>query len=261
MTISPAPLLADPIVELALARAAAASTRLDLGVGPIPLNGFDGDSVACTEVIDPTTGMLDQMVSAHSSERSIAVRNDAALLLLQRYAHRATGPAVAVWALTGLTLDLSAPRTWVEVVDASPSRLGTDAVSVLGHDPDGSQLLEVIVDGHLVPFMTALRESSKLAWPGMWGNVTASIAGVFTMLSAAGVPASALLERAAMLLGQRPELAAGGAFRVIGNGATERLFFERTTCCGWYRIPAGNYCTWCSLKSPEERNESFLAQM
>jgi ferric iron reductase protein FhuF len=139
---------------------------------------------------------------------------------------------------------------------------------LLALDRDLFEIVDHLFDDHLATTIAAVRATARIGTPNLWGNVAAAAAGVFGALSAHAHDGIEPLEWAhhcaasgTTALGHRPELRSGGRFVVLSHDGRHRAFFERSTCCRWYRIPDGSLCTWCSRHGSEERGELFLRSL
>lgn len=138
---------------------------------------------------------------------------------------------------------------------ASPS--GTGAATA-------DDVLDVVLDRHLLPVATALSRTSGPGMGNLIGNIAAGFAGAFRALSRRddlGLSARQVLPLAEALLGARPELRRGGELRVLDGPHGPRLQYDRRSCCHWYAAPDGRFCSWCSRLTQEQRTARYLEAM
>ena len=196
------------------------------------------------------------VVARHAEARGLPVGRHAASLVFQRYCHRVAGLAVTTYALTGRVLDLRSPGMAMQFETGSPTQmlLGADVDWRAGSDV--SVLLDAVVVHHLEPVAAAVGAAGGVRMPNLWGNIAASLAGGVRIAS------HHLGVRAMQALGERiaashPRLSRGGSFRVVTDGPREGLFYDRASCCHWYAVPDGAYCSWCSRLTAEQRADRF----
>ncbi|MBW3087095.1 hypothetical protein KEM60_03325 [Austwickia sp. TVS 96-490-7B] len=254
---------AAPDLEAMLTRVGALSRTFATRRGPHALTDarseaagdLDGMVVTGSELADVDSGAARAMVAAHAQMRGLDPGPYAASLAFQRYVHRIAGLAVAVWTTERVVLDLQGATTYMLFVDRSP------AVTVIPEPrivpgAGTADLVDMIVDEHLLPVGQALHTVARLGTGNMWGNIAAGVAAATRQLSKT-MPARDLLRDAEEIVGQRDRLARSGSFRVMMGADRERLMYDRNTCCRWYTSSGGKNCAWCSRLSPEERTRRF----
>lgn len=229
-----------------------------------PQSGDPADTAwfAAAGLTDPGSGELRRMVELHARSRGMDVGRHVASLAFQRYCHRICAVSVAAWLRHGLCLELSASNTAVRF------RAGTPDLIALGElaaapDAEPATLLEVVLDGHLLPMAAALSAGTGPGMGNLWGNIAAGFAGAFRNLSRqpGAIGLGDVRERAEALLGARPQLQRGGDFRILEGAGGPRLEYDRKSCCHWYAAPDGKYCSWCSRLSFDERTCRFRESM
>ena len=176
----------------------------------------------------------------------------AASLYVQSYAFRVPSIALAAYAL-GLPAPSTAPEcTAIRITRSRPGELAiTDphcAVTTVG------SLVTQLFDGHLVPFVAAVRSRTRVGERLLWGNVAASIATIFRAVQSCGPfgdPAvrqrAGEFERAA-----QPWLDGLGGYTTLVTSNGLGWYWDRTSCCLWYQTAEGAYCDDCSLHDPVE---------
>jgi ferric iron reductase protein FhuF len=181
----------------------------------------------------------------------------AASILFQGLAARLWSPVVATAATHGLVPDLSGLHyRWTP---GAPVALWLASPHPLAGDP--AESIHRTVLGHLVPLRAAMRGYIRVADALLWGNAASALAGVRPAATAVrrdlDQPLLDLIER----LLEREPLAGGGDFVQPFPDRPER-FYERHTCCLYYRVPpGGDYCGDCVLLDPQERRRRWRAAL
>lgn len=200
-----------------------------------------------------------RMVELHADFRGMPVGRHSASLTFQRYCHRICAVSVAVWVRHGITIDLAAANTSMRFLGGTPDYVAINEPRVIG-GPAPRTIIRTVVDDHLLPIASVLRAQTGPGLGNLWGNIAAGFAGAFRNLSRYH-PAGEMQRYATTLLTSRPELERGGSFRILDGPKGPRLQYDRKSCCHWYATPEGQYCSWCSRISSEERTQRFLENM
>jgi ferric iron reductase protein FhuF len=185
----------------------------------------------------------------------------AASLFVQSYAFRVAGAALGAYAL-----GLPVPRVRPAVTAVRIDKPRPTAVAYLDprvDDADASQLAHALVDGHFAPFVAAVHAAFTVGERLLWGNVASSCAAVFRALESSGADAPAVRERAERFMAAAPAFAGLGRFTVVRAAGREGWFWDRTSCCLWFRTASGQLCDNCSLVAAGElraRRERELAE-
>ncbi|GAA0345038.1 (2Fe-2S)-binding protein [Actinoallomurus spadix] len=163
----------------------------------------------------------------------------AASLLFQGVAGRLWSPALATAVLHGRVPELDPASTYWRA--ASPGPVLLAAPGAPASAADAAALRRVIVDGHLVPLVRAVRAVTPVAEGLLWGNAASALAGALTVLALARPERSAAASRLVGELLATPPLRAAGDLGPYG--------FRRRSCCLYYRVPGGGKCADCALLS------------
>ncbi|WP_168583086.1 IucA/IucC family C-terminal-domain containing protein [Gephyromycinifex aptenodytis] len=239
--------------SLALGPDCVAAARRQVADDPL------GAVCSAADLARPDSGVPEEFVRRHAEARGLPYGRHAASLVFQRYAHRVAGVAVAAWVAQDLVPQLRLDSVQVLVTGGSPTRLLLPQPEVL-RDVDAEQVVQLIVDEHLAVVAESLHEVARVGMANLWGNMGAAIAGAARSLSK-HFPAAQVRDKGEALLATRPGLARSGTFRYLDGPLGQRLFFDRRSCCHWYVVPDGQYCSWCSLLTHEERTAKFTAAM
>lgn len=227
--------------------------------GLLPTSGIDlgGRWFAAGDLVtDP--GTVAALVCDHARARTIPAERHAASLFFQRYCQRLSSAAIGVWVLTGRALDAAAGQARVCVRDASPVGVQLSGRWRAVDTPE--QLVTGLIDQHLLVLGEQVRSRFGVSLPNLWGNMAASIGQAARALSRIR-PAAQVQAAVEPVLATRPMLPRMGAFRILAGPRGPRLFYDRASCCHWYEIPNGAYCSYCSRLSQDERTRRFTVAM
>jgi ferric iron reductase protein FhuF len=170
----------------------------------------------------------------------------AASLFAQAYAFRAAGVALAAYAL-GLPVPDVAPASCAARVDKPrPSAVAHLSGTVQEHD--APTLVAALLDGHLGPFVDHVHACFTVGARLLWGNVASSCAVAFRAVESSGADAAAVRERAeAFVAASGARFDGLGGFTTLTVGDRTGWFWDRTSCCLWYKASGGRFCDNCSL--------------
>jgi hypothetical protein len=157
----------------------------------------------------------------------------AASLFFQGVASRLWSPVLATAAFHGLVPDLD--RLYWRAASPGPVLLAVPGVSPL--PADAATLHTVVVERHLRPLVTAIREVTPVAGGLLWGNAASALTGALAVL-AWSRPAAAGRALVEELLALPP---------LEGTGVLGPMGFRRRSCCLYYRVPGGGMCGDCGL--------------
>jgi ferric iron reductase protein FhuF len=184
----------------------------------------------------------------------------AASLFVQSYAFRVAGTALGAYAL-----GLAVPRVAPAVTAVRLDKPRPTAVAYLDpevEDIDAPDLAHALVDGHFSPFVAAVHAAYTVGERLLWGNVASSCAAVFRALESSGADVVAVRARAEQFMDAAPVFAGLGRFTIVRAGDHEGWFWDRSSCCLWFRTASGQLCDNCSLVDADElqaRRERELA--
>lgn len=199
-----------------------------------------------------------EIVSDHARARAIPVGRYAASLLFQRYCHRLAPVALGTWVLSGQALDMSQAHISVCFRDGSP--VGVLHSGAMRPVASAKELVTGLIDEHLEDVARLIHAGFRISLPNLRGNMAASIGMAASTLSRIR-PAAEVKIAAQQVLACRPWLERMGEFRILVGPRGPRLFYDRRTCCHWYTVPDGSYCSYCSLLNDEERTRRYIAAM
>ncbi|WP_067490523.1 hypothetical protein [Actinomadura hibisca] len=237
---------AGPLV--ALLRDIAARRDDPLGVEPALRAGAAPGLLAAT---DPR---LPGALTAKAATRWDAPPHIAAALAWKGYAYWTALPVALGWALNRRVPLFPADATLVRVLDEAPYLvvgLREVSVAVTAADPcaggpgtvvvpDEAALLalvrDVLLRGHYVPFVRALRTATRAGERGLWGTAAEALASPV----AHAVPGAADAVRA-LLDGLGAPVA--GLVELTADPPSVR----RRTCCQWVKLSGNTACSTCCL--------------
>lgn len=212
--------------------------------------GEDG-WVSCAELIaDPAR--LRREIDATAEGRRSSDPQVLASLYAQSYAFRVPSVAIAAWAL-GLPGPSIAPDvTLTRITRHRPGQVATTARTVMYRD--AIALAGDVIDGHLVPFLAAVRASTRIGARLLWGNVAASIASIFRAVQSVGPTGDAdVRDRAHEFFHAVPDLATLGRWSSIAAPGALGWYWDRSNCCLWYQTRENAMCDDCSLHDDTQR--------
>jgi len=214
----------------------------------------DGDDwYSCATLIDDAPVLTDVITRAMPGFGT-ADPAVAASLFAQAYAFRVAGVALAAYALGLPVPDVSPASTAVRIDKPRPSQ-----VAHLAPDAQTSNAAELsarLVAGHLEPFVAAVHAQFRVGERLLHGNVASSCAVAFRAVEGASAEQRAdVRARAEAFFSVTTAFDGLGAFSIVRAGDCEGWFWDRTSCCLWFRTPAEQYCDNCSLIPAAELSE------
>ncbi|GBQ02400.1 ferric iron reductase [Streptomyces spongiicola] len=206
------------------------------GPGQLPLSRLYAGGLA------PLSARVDRVAARlRTSERRVAA-SIAHLGLAARLWSTALGPAV----LHGEFPDPAAGSLCWDPESTAPDDLRWTRPGTLPGTVDA--IREAVQYGHLVPLAEALRSEARVSRRLLWGNAGSALAGALREIHrwAREHDRPGAAERATALvtgLLDHPDL----------SGAVEGPGLRRTSCCLYYRCPAGGLCGDCVFDRPPRR--------
>lgn len=212
---------------------------------------IEGDDwVSCAPLVSETDTLI-RVVG--NTKDGFATDDDAvaASLFTQAYAFRVAGVALAAYAL-----DLPIPVVEPSLTAVRLDRPRPSAVAYL--DPqvrsvDADALAAALVERHLLPFVMNVHDAFRVGERLVWGNVAASCAAAFRAVESSGADRALVRDRAgAFMNAARTWFAGLGAFTVVEHAGRDGWYWDRGSCCLWFRTTNGGLCDNCSLIDPAE---------
>jgi ferric iron reductase protein FhuF len=115
-----------------------------------------------------------------------------------------------------------------------------------------AHLIAGFVD-HFTPVVDALKRNSRLGKAGLWGIVTDTVASTFSWIGQQlGVHELALNE-ARLIAASDTRLNRKVDFVFVEEAGLSHCMAERNSCCFYFRVEDGGYCSNCPHRQPEER--------
>jgi ferric iron reductase protein FhuF len=212
----------------------------------------DDGWLACDSLIaDPVA--LRNEIDATAVGRKTTDPQVSASLFTQSYAFRVPSIAIAAWCL-GLSVPSIAPQvTAIRIVRDRPAELAITDATVATAAVDASIIAERVFDGHLAPFIASVRAGTRVGERLLWGNVAASLATIFRAVHGDELLGDPAVRARAdeFFTAADPWLHGLGHWSTIRTTDSLGWYFDRTTCCLFYRADGASYCDDCSLTDPE----------
>jgi len=135
-----------------------------------------------------------------------------------------------------------------------PAAEHPDCVVLESQDALRIELRKQIIE-HLTPLVTAVRARSSFGKPGMWALAADSAASAFTWVGgllgdeAGGAAEAGLFSTPPSLLHRKR------GFICVEQSGLSYQMLERTSCCLYYKVEGGEYCSSCPHRPEEEQVE------
>jgi len=199
----------------------------------------DGDDwVSCAALVaDPAMVIRHTKAEFETDDDTVA-----ASLFAEAYAFRVAGVALAAYAL-----DLPVPDVSPEAVAVTVDKPRPAAVAYLTAElrsTTADQLAVDLVGAHFAPFVAAVRDTFAVGERLLWGNVAAACAVAFLAVEPGGAERARATE---FMDACAPWFGDVGTFTDELAGR-QGWFWDRTSCCLWFRTASGQLCDNCSLK-------------
>ena len=220
----------------------------------------DGDDwVSCAALAsDPAilTGVVRATMAGFGTDDEAV----AASLFAQAYAFRVAGVALAAFALDLPVPDVSAGATAVRIDKPRPS-----AVAYLNPEVRrrrATQLVDELVEQHFGGFVAAVHAVFRVGERLLWGDVAASCAVAFRAVESSGADGSAVRARSEVFVAAAAARFEGlGSFTTVRDGSREGWYWDRTSCCLWFRTRSAQFCDNCSLIDASELSAQRVREL
>jgi len=220
----------------------------------------DGDDwYSCEQLVtdpDILTGVITRAMPGFGTDDPAV----AASLFAQAYAFRVAGVALAAYALGLPVPDVAPASTAVRIDKPRPT-----AVAHLAPDAQtmtASELSTRLVTDHLERFAAAVHASFRVGERLLHGNVASSCAVAFRAVEGAVTEDRAVVRaRAESFVSATTSFDGLGAFTTVRTDDREGWFWDRTSCCLWFRTPAEQYCDNCSLIPTADLTEGRIREL
>ena len=191
-------------------------------------------------IADPAPVVRDTMPGFETDDEAVA-----ASLFTESYAFRVAGVALAAYALDLPVPDLAPEAVAVKIDKPRPTAVAYLTTDV--HRTDAHQLANDLVGAHFQPLVAAVHNTFAVGERLLWGNVAAACAVAFRAVESSGVDSDRVREHATEFMDACFEW-----FVDAGNFTDELAghqgwFWDRTSCCLWFRTKNGQYCDNCSV--------------
>ncbi len=221
---------------------------------------IEGDDwVRCDAVVDEPARLAEVVrgTAAGFGTDDVAV---AASLFAEAYAFRVAAVPLAAFALDLPVPDVAPASVAVRIDKPRPPAVAYLSNTVLALDAKG--MVEALVDAHLRPFVTSVHEQFAIGERNLWGNVAAACAVAFRAVESSGVDRAPVRDRASVFFEAGAEVFRGlGAFTAVANDGREGWYWDRTSCCLWFRTAGSELCDNCSLLDPSELHARRIVEL
>jgi hypothetical protein len=189
----------------------------------------------------------------------------AASLFCEAYAFRVAGVVLAAYALDLPVPDIAPAATAVRVDKPRPS-----AVAYLGPEVrirSARELASDVIGAHLAPFAESVHAGFRVGDRLLLGNIAAACAVAFRAVESSAVRGARadrtrVRERAdGFFVACRPWFDGLGRFTVVEHDGREAWYWDRTSCCLWFRTANGHLCDNCSLVDDAELQRRRLQEL
>ena len=221
----------------------------------------DGDDWCSCDALVDDARVLTEVIARAMPGFGTTDAAVAASLFAQAYAFRVAGVALAAYVLGLPVPDVAPTTTAVRIDKPRPTQVahlapGTQAM-------DAAELSNRLVVGHLAPFVAAVHAQYRVGERLLHGNVASSCAVAFRAVEGARPDRhDEIRDRAETFMRVTPSFDGLGGFSTLCAGDREGWYWDRTSCCLWFRTPAEHYCDNCSLipagELTDRRREELL---
>ncbi len=214
--------------------------------------------IRCADLLDHPA-LLGREIAATAAGRGTTDAQVAASLYAQAYGFRVPSIAIAAHAL-GLPVPTVEPAAMaIRIARHRPAELAILRAECSAME--AATLAPALFAHHLAPFIAAVRSTTTIGERLLWGNIAASIATIFRAVQSTGDHGDpAVRERAtAFEAAAAPWLRGLGSWSSIETPVALGWFWDRTSCCLWYRTETGSYCDDCSLLDRDQLAATRLA--
>ena len=189
----------------------------------------------------------------------------AASLFCEAYAFRVAGVVLAAYALDLPVPGIAPAATAVRVDKPRPP-----AVAYLGSEVrmlSARELASEVIGAHLAPFVESVHAEFRVGERLLSGNVAAACAVAFRAVESSAVlgaraDRARVRDRAHAFVGAcRPWFDGLGRFTVVEHEGREGWYWDRTSCCLWFRTTNGQLCDNCSLIDEAELHRRRLREL
>ncbi len=218
--------------------------------------GAGGDWIACAALVGRPTELVDVV---RNTKIGFGTDDDmvAASLFTEAYAFRVGATALAAYALDLPVPDVALDATAVRVDQPRPSAVAYlhARVRVL----DAAMLASELIDRHMRPFVEVVHEQFPVGERLLWGDVAAAFAVAFRAVESSGADHVRVRERAEAFFAACSAVFDGlGNFTVVEDDRRTGWYWDRTSCCLWFRTTGSQLCDNCSLI---ERSELYARRV
>ena len=220
----------------------------------------DGEDWLGCGVLVSDPAVLAEVVRA--TRAGFATDDDAvaASLFTQAYAFRVAGVVLAAYALDLPVPDVAPDVTAVRLDKPRPS--AGAYLSPQLHRLEADALAIELLDDHLRRFVDAIHGAFRVGERLLWGNVASSCATAFRAVESSDADSARVRDRAEEFFAAAHQWFDGlGGFTVLRHADQEGWYWDRTSCCLWFRTTNGQLCDNCSLIDAAELHQRRLDEL
>jgi ferric iron reductase protein FhuF len=264
-------------IEQTLARLAAID---DDYIRPYLLAGPDAEAgwLSAAQLTAAGAAHLDEALDRVAARYKAEGRQPAVSLWFGHYAFSVMAVAIACYLAERRVPDLAPENAWLrfdEHGDAAAFAWRGRAFVGLDDDPDAGHpdctvlpsrealrehLRERII-AHLAPLVDALRARSSFGRPGLWALAADSSASAFTWIGELMGDSSIGIEEARIFNAPPSPLQRKRDFIHVEHCGLSYQMVDRASCCLYYKVEDGEYCTSCPHRPRDERIERVRARL
>jgi ferric iron reductase protein FhuF len=219
----------------------------------------------------PGTPHLDELLTQATAYHKASSQQPAVSLWFGHYAFTVMAVAITCYLVEQRVPDLSPENVWMRVEtekDMEPAFAWRGRVfAALVNDPNSThpdcialpsrealrEYLRASLVAHLTPMVDALRACSSFGKPGLWALAADSAASAFTWIGERiGNPALGL-EEARLFNAAPSRLQRKRDFIHVEHCGLHYEMTDRASCCLYYKVEGGRYCSSCPHRPQEER--------
>ncbi len=233
-------------------------------------------------LLTPGSAHLEAVIAAVQQQLRTTAPNIVGSGVLQAYYWQLMITAVASYLLDGRIPHLGLENMWLrfnatrlEALALRTSRFTALATTTTGRHPDMAlvadqaalrTVLRSELEEHFGVVIDQLGRRLGCHAQGLWLVVADRLAGMLIWLmqhiDTSVTPATVEQELELLIRapGSRLNHRKVGLFTLTCAGRTQ-AFLNRATCCYWYKMEDGDYCTTCPRRTREDRNQRLLDYM
>lgn len=226
--------------------------------------------LSMTELASAETTHLDDILARVRSHRPSDSRQPAVTLWFGHYAFAMMAVAIGCYLTEQRVPDLTSDNIWTRfntdgdpevfawrgrvfsALEDDPQASHPDCIVLPSQDALREHLRNCVIE-HLAPIVEALRTFSSIGKPALWALAADSSASAFTWIArlmgnqSIGVEEARMFNAAPSLLYRKRD------FIQVEHCGLNHAMTDRLSCCLYYKVEGGNYCTSCPHRPHDEK--------